>query len=111
VSLLISLSLGAIGFLSLDDPNLEIPGNVGLKDQVFALQWIQRNIEKFGGDPKQCTLFGESVSDKDIFDINCVLSTVLLFLGGWFKCPLSLYYTTNKKLISTRDYHVRIKFQ
>lgn len=54
--------LGVIGFLSLDDPFLEIPGNVGLKDQIFALKWIQRNIEKFGGDPKRCTVFGESVS-------------------------------------------------
>jgi carboxylesterase type B len=54
--------LGPIGFLSLDDPELEVPGNVGLKDQVFALKWVQRNIEKFGGDPKQCTVFGESVS-------------------------------------------------
>lgn len=54
--------VGPIGFLSLDDPELEVPGNVGLKDQVFALQWIHRNIEKFGGDPRQCTLFGESVS-------------------------------------------------
>lgn len=54
--------LGAIGFLSLNDPFLEIPGNVGLKDQVVALKWVQKNIEKFGGDPSQCTIFGESVS-------------------------------------------------
>ena len=54
--------LGAIGFLSLDDPSLEIPGNIAFKDQIFALKWVQRNIENFGGDPKQCTIFGESVS-------------------------------------------------
>lgn len=54
--------LGAIGFLSLDDPKLGIPGNVGLKDQVFALKWVKANIQKFGGDPKRCTIFGESVS-------------------------------------------------
>lgn len=54
--------LGVIGFLSLDNPALEIPGNQGLKDQVFALQWVQQNIEKFGGDKSQCTIFGESVS-------------------------------------------------
>lgn len=53
--------LGAIGFLSLDDQTLQIPGNVGLKDQVFALKWIQRNIHNFGGDRTRCTIFGESV--------------------------------------------------
>jgi len=54
--------LGAIGFLSLEDPSLNVPGNCGLKDQVFALNWIQTNIENFGGDPKNCCIFGESVS-------------------------------------------------
>lgn len=50
-----------MGFLSLDDTELNIPGNAGLKDQTFALKWVQRNIEKFGGDPKNVTVFGESV--------------------------------------------------
>jgi carboxylesterase type B len=53
---------GVIGFLSLDDPECEVPGNTGLKDQTFALKWVQRNIEKFGGDPGNVTIFGESVS-------------------------------------------------
>lgn len=55
--------VGPIGFLSLKDPELGIPGNAGLKDQVFALKWIQRNIANFGGDPENVTLFGTSVSD------------------------------------------------
>ncbi|KAK8756926.1 acetylcholinesterase-like [Amblyomma americanum] len=50
--------LGILGFMSADSP--EAPGNVGLLDQLMALQWVQRNIAFFGGDPQRVTLFGES---------------------------------------------------
>lgn len=52
--------IGVFGFLSLDDPSLNIPGNAQFRDHIFALKWVQRNIEKFGGDPNNVTLFGES---------------------------------------------------
>ncbi|XP_043277709.1 uncharacterized protein [Venturia canescens] len=50
--------LGALGFLNLGHPNAT--GNAGLKDQNLALKWVQVNIEKFGGNPKNVTIFGES---------------------------------------------------
>ncbi|CRK99832.1 CLUMA_CG013140, isoform A [Clunio marinus] len=56
----INYRVGPLGFLSLKDPSLNIPGNAGLKDQVFALKWVQRNIMNFGGDPNNVTLFGVS---------------------------------------------------
>ncbi|EZA55883.1 hypothetical protein DMN91_010858 [Ooceraea biroi] len=50
--------LGVLGFLNLD--NEVAPGNQGMKDVVMALKWVQRNISKFGGDPGNVTIFGES---------------------------------------------------
>ncbi|XP_052741138.1 uncharacterized protein LOC112044151 [Bicyclus anynana] len=56
--------LEVLGFLSLDTE--EIPGNAGMKDQVAALRWIKQNIRKFGGDPDNITIFGESAGGASV---------------------------------------------
>lgn len=52
--------LGLLGFLKLENPRLGVPGNAALKDQVLALQWVQKNVAIFGGDPNNVTLAGHS---------------------------------------------------
>ena len=54
--------LGPIGFAYLPDA----PANRGLLDQVAALEWVQRNIEAFGGDPTNVTIFGESAGGMSV---------------------------------------------
>ena len=59
----VNYRLGRFGFfahplLSAEDPD-ELKGNYALMDMIAALQWVQRNIEGFGGDPANVTLFGE----------------------------------------------------
>ncbi|VVC43776.1 Carboxylesterase type B, conserved site,Carboxylesterase, type B,Carboxylesterase type B [Cinara cedri] len=56
--------LGILGFLSTEDKHL--PGNYGMKDQVLALKWVQKNINVFGGDSNRVTIFGESAGSVSV---------------------------------------------
>lgn len=60
----INYRLGPFGFLSLGTS--EYSGNNGLKDQLFAFEWIQRNIKQFGGDRNAVTIFGESAGASSV---------------------------------------------
>lgn len=53
--------LGVSGFLDLSayGDKYRDSANIGLTDIVSALQWVQENIEAFGGDPENVTLFGQ----------------------------------------------------
>ena len=69
----INYRLGPFGYLahpalSAEDPR-GVSGNYGLLDQVAALAWVRDNIEVFGGDPNNVTIFGESAGAQSVTEI------------------------------------------
>jgi para-nitrobenzyl esterase len=65
----VNYRLGAFGFMAHPELTRESPhhssGNYGLMDQITALRWVHDNIAKFGGDPNNVTVFGQSAGAQD----------------------------------------------
>ncbi len=68
VAVTLNYRLGAQGFWHLGDlfPELAASGNLGMLDQVAALEWVQQNIAAFGGDPGNVTIAGESAGGMSV---------------------------------------------
>ena len=67
-----------------------VSGNYGLLDQIFALEWVKRNIEAFGGDPENITIAGQSAGAMSIQALlttpmtRGMVSKAILQSGGGF---------------------------
>lgn len=70
VLVVVEYRMGILGFLSHPELAAESSrgscGNYGLMDQVAALEWVRANIARFGGDPGNVTVFGQSAGSMDI---------------------------------------------
>ncbi|MCO5590304.1 hypothetical protein L7F22_044273 [Adiantum nelumboides] len=99
----INYRLANLGFLNV--PGTNITGNYGLADQIVALQWVQKNINAFGGDPERITIWGQSAGagsvrallgspeSKDLFGAAIIGSN----LGGYdYGTTYSQYYTAKE---------------
>lgn len=83
----INYRLGALGFLNLDEitgGRIPATGCEGLLDQVAALDWVRENIQNFGGDPDNITVFGESAGGMSI---GCLMALPAA-KGKFQKCIL-----------------------
>ncbi len=56
----INYRLGGLGFVDFSQYAPDVQSNLGLRDQVAALKWVQRNVAAFGGDPDNVTVWGQS---------------------------------------------------
>jgi para-nitrobenzyl esterase len=80
----INYRLGYLGFFAHPaiDAELHLLANYGLMDQQFALQWVQKNIAAFGGNPKRVTIFGESAGGLSVLSNVASPTAAGLFTGG-----------------------------
>ena len=70
VLITINYRLGALGFLAhpwlADESENSSAGNYGLLDKIAALNWVKENIEQFGGDADNVTIFGQSAGSQSV---------------------------------------------
>ncbi|KAK4885355.1 hypothetical protein RN001_001626 [Aquatica leii] len=78
----INYRTGLLGFLNFEDASLDVPGNMGLKDQILALKWVHENISQFNGDANNITIFGASAG---AVSVHCLLLSTLA-KGLFHKC-------------------------
>ncbi len=87
----INYRLGALGFLY-------VPGktaNVGFLDQVLALKWVKDNIESFGGDSENITVFGESAGGVSVSSLMTMPAAKGLFQRGIFESNVATLFGHN----------------
>jgi para-nitrobenzyl esterase len=82
----INYRLGVLGFLAHPalsaENDRQTSGNYALLDQLKALQWVQDNIQEFGGDPDKVTIMGESAGSVSICALLCSPLAQGLFQGA-----------------------------
>jgi cholinesterase len=87
--------VGPLGFLYLNNKELNVPGNAALKDQLMVLKFVKENICNFGGDSNNITLCGHSAGAGSV-SWHCIseksknLFNKAIIMSGSVLCPWAL---------------------
>jgi para-nitrobenzyl esterase len=105
----INYRLGALGFLNwqaICDREDRPPSNLGIRDQIAALEWVRDNIEAFGGDPGNVTVFGESAGAMSIGTLLGVPSARGLFHKAILQSGAAHNISTEDKAARVTEYFI-----
>ncbi|MEL6104912.1 MAG: carboxylesterase family protein [Planctomycetota bacterium] len=91
VAVTLNYRLGALGFMTHPALSEESPqgssGNYAILDQIAALEWVRDNIENFGGDPENVTIFGESAGGTSVYLLTATPLSKGLFHRAILQSP------------------------
>eukprot|EP00466_Bigelowiella_natans_P015008 jgi/Bigna1/126295/aug1.2_g1003 len=88
----INYRVGALGFLK----SADMTGNYGFSDQRLALEWVNRNIKAFGGDPSRITIGGQSAGAQSVLaHLASPLSRPLFSQAIMESAPIGLPFHNN----------------
>jgi len=99
----VNFRLGTFGFLDLSSqgPGYEGSASNGVQDLILALQWVQDNIEDYGGDPGNVTIFGESSGGTLVLSLLAAPAADRLFhkaIAHSATCAYKAAYDQTEKL-------------
>ena len=103
----VNYRLGVLGFVNFGDAlgMPSIPSNIGLRDQIAALEWVRDNIEGFGGDPQRVTICGESAGSLSVSLLMLAKGARGLFHGAIAQSgAVSLIHDRERSIADARRY-------